>query len=101
MPSIAHVLSEKYKGMEWSFNGEPTSEAEFKKAFTIHKANGVAEPTWVKLQEQLVEMQADYDSKQYQRDRKPEYGSWEDQMDMMYHGTWEAHVQAVKEKFPK
>ena len=49
----------------------------------------------------MAELKADYDSKQYQRDRKPEYGSWEDQMDMMYHGTWEAHVQAVKDKFPK
>jgi len=49
----------------------------------------------------MTELKADYDSKQYQRDRKPEYGSWEDQMDMMYHGTWETHVQAVKEKYPK
>ena len=49
----------------------------------------------------MAELKADYDSKQYQRDRRPEYGSWEDQLDMMYHGTWEAHVQAVKEKYPK
>jgi len=49
----------------------------------------------------LEEVKADYDSKQYQRDRKPEYGSWRDQLDMMYHGTWEAHVQAVKNKHPK
>ena len=53
------------------------------------------------IEAMMVELKADYDSKQYQRDRKPEYGSWEDQMDMMYHGTWEAHVQAVKDKFPK
>ena len=48
-----------------------------------------------------AELKADYDAQEYQRDRKKEYGSWEDQMDMMYHGTWEAHVQAVKDKFPK
>ena len=53
------------------------------------------------IEAMMVELKADYDNKQYQRDRKPEYGSWEDQMDMMYHGTWEAHVQAVKDKFPK
>jgi hypothetical protein len=53
------------------------------------------------IQAKQAELQADYDSKQYQRDRKPEYGSWEDQMDMMYHGTWEAHVQAIKDKYPK
>ena len=48
-----------------------------------------------------AELKADYDAQEYQRDRKKEYGSWEDQMDMMYHGTWEAHVQAVKDKHPK
>ena len=53
------------------------------------------------IEAMMAELKADYDSKQYQRDRKPEYGSWEDQMDMMYHGTWETHVQAVKEKYPK
>ena len=53
------------------------------------------------IQAKQAELQADYDSKQYQRDRSPEYGSWEDQMDMMYHGTWEAHVQAIKDKYPK
>ena len=37
----------------------------------------------------------------YKEKRRPEYGSWEDQLDMMYHGTWEAHVQAVKDKYPK
>ena len=42
-----------------------------------------------------------YANSQYQRDRKPEYGSWGDQLDMMYHGTWESHVQAVKNKHPK
>ena len=53
------------------------------------------------IQAKQAELKADYDSKQYQRDRKPEYGSWEDQLDMMYHGTWESHVQAVKDKYPK
>ena len=53
------------------------------------------------IQAKQAELKADYDSKQYQRDRKPEYGSWEDQLDMMYHGTWESHVQAVKNKHPK
>ena len=53
------------------------------------------------IQAKQAELKADYDSKQYQRDRKPEYGSWEEQLDMMYHGTWEAHVQAVKDKYPK
>ena len=63
--------------------------------------NGTAVISKADIVAKQAELKADYDSKQYQRDRKPEYGSWEDQMDMMYHGTWEAHVQAVKEKYPK
>ena len=106
MPDIAHVLSEKYKGMEWSLNSAPTSEAEFNEGFTIHKANGVAKPTWVKLQEQLAEMQAEYDSKQYQRDRKVEYdklNQFEMQFDDQRDGTttWVDAINGIKEKYPK
>ena len=111
MPDITHVLSEKYKGMEWSLNGESTTEAEFNEGFTIHKANGVAEPTWAKLQEQLAEMQADYDSKQYQRDRQPEYPAIGEQLDLLWHaiddGTLDktsdfyTSLKATKDKYPK
>jgi len=38
---------------------------------------------------------------QYQRDRKPLYGTWEEQLDMMYHGTWKDHVAKVKADIPK
>jgi hypothetical protein len=54
-----------------------------------------------------AELQADYDAKQYQRDRANEYPSWQDQMDMQYHDkkdgttTWEDAVQAVKDAHPK
>jgi hypothetical protein len=104
MPDITHVLSEKYKGMEWSLNGEPTTEAEFNEGFTIHKANGVAEPTWAKLQTQLAELQAEYDSKQYQRDRKPEYPTIEECVHAILDGELDdlqIKRQAVKDKYPK
>jgi len=29
------------------------------------------------------------------------YGSWREQLDMMYHGTWQDHVAAVKSAHPK
>jgi hypothetical protein len=54
-----------------------------------------------------VELQADYDAKQYQRDREFKYPTWEDQLDMQYHDkvdgttTWEDAVQAVKDAHPK
>ena len=44
-----------------------------------------------------------YIATQYQRDRRPEYGSWEEQLDIMYHSMddWKAHCKAVKDKYPK
>jgi len=54
-----------------------------------------------------AELQADYDAKQYQRDRKKAYPDIGDQLDMQYHDkkdgttTWEDAVQAVKDAHPK
>jgi len=59
-----------------------------------------------------VELKAEYEAKQYQRDRTKEpsdggYPYLEDQMDMMWHDkkdgttTWEDAVQATKDKYPK
>ena len=45
MISVTSVLSEKYKGMEWSLVGDPSTESEFDSDFTVLKANGIAEPT--------------------------------------------------------
>ena len=40
-------------------------------------------------------------SKTYADRRKPFYGTWEEQLDMMYHGTWKDHVAKVKTDIPK
>ena len=51
-----------------------------------------------------AELQADYDAKQYQRDRKEAYPTWEDQLDDIYHNGvdgWKATIKATKDKYPK
>jgi hypothetical protein len=104
MPDVTSVLSEKYKGMEWSLNGSPTSEAEFKAGFTIHEAHGVEEPTWSAIQTELTKMQAAYDAKEYQRKRAKEYPAIEDQLDDLYHNGidgWKATIKVTKDKYPK
>ena len=59
------------------------------------------------IQAKLSELQAEYDAKQYQRDRAEEYPDIGDQLDMQYHDkkdgttTWEDAVQAVKDAHPK
>ena len=58
--------------------------------------------------EQITAKQAElktiYDFLQYQRDRKKEYPSIEDQLDDLYHNCidgWKTTIKAVKDKYPK
>ena len=81
---------------------------------TVVTINGDAE-AWdkdgnvVELDESLIKteidkLQADYDSKEYQRKRRAEYPSIEDQLDDIYHNgidEWKKTIKAVKDKYPK
>jgi hypothetical protein len=81
--------------------------------FTIN-ADDINQITWnnettpipkADIEAKMVEVQADYDAKQYQRDRV--YPSIGDQLDMQYwdkiNGTnnWQDAINAVKAKYPK
>ena len=53
-----------------------------------------------------AELQADYDNKEYQRNRASEYPSIGEQLDMIYHAgqggdAFQAAIQAIKDKYPK
>tara|TARA_R110000787_G_scaffold124290_1_gene235334 strand:- start:115 stop:438 length:324 start_codon:yes stop_codon:yes gene_type:complete len=106
MPDVTSVLSEKYKGMEWSLDGSPTTEAEFTKGFKVHNANGFEKPTWTKIQEHLTSMQDAYDALDYSRKRKTAYDEL-NQYELMYDDKvnstdkWGEAITAIKNKFPK
>ena len=57
--------------------------------------------------EKVAELQAEYEAKQYQRDRQKQYPSIADQLDMLYwdkvNGTenWLNSIESVKSRFPK
>ena len=60
-------------------------------------------PTWAEVSKKLEELQADYDAKQYQRDRiYPDIG---EQLDYIFHNgieKWKTDiVQPIKNKYPK
>ena len=45
-----------------------------------------------------------YAAVEYQRKRKEEYPSWEDQLDKIFHSgidAWKADIKAIKDKYPK
>ena len=57
-----------------------------------------------KLSQEIDRLKAEYDSKQYQRDRAVAYPSYADQFDTIYHqgiDAWKAEIKAVKDAHPK
>ena len=69
--------------------------------------SGQEVPSEEVIQAKLNELKADYDSKQYQRDRASQYPSIQEQLDMQYwdavNGTnkWQEAVAKVKTDNPK
>ena len=68
------------------------------------------QPTETEIQAELTRLQAEYDSKQYQRDRQPEYPSLADLADALYWSNQGDNTKldeyyqacaAVKAKYPK
>ena len=72
--------------------------------------NGTAPISKSDIEAKMSELQADYDAKQYQRDRTLQSGGYpfiSDQLDMLYHDkvdgttTWQDAIKAVKDANPK
>ena len=65
---------------------------------------GLTLPTEEQIQAKLSELQIEYNSKQYQRDRASAYPSTADQLDMLYHQGiegWKTEIKKVKDAHPK
>ena len=66
-----------------------------------------AKPSEYEITSEIARLQAEYDSKQYQRDRALAYPSLQEQLDMQYwdsvNGTtvWQDTINAIKAKYPK
>ena len=62
------------------------------------------QPTEAEITAEVTRLQAEYDSKQFQRDRAEAYPSTVDQLDDIYHNGvdgWKATIKAVKDTYPK
>ena len=73
----------------------------------IEWLNGTTPIPVADIQVKMVELQAEYEANQYQRDRAVAYPSIQEQLDMQYwdkiNGTnnWQDAINAVKAKYPK
>jgi hypothetical protein len=69
--------------------------------------NGTTPISKADIEAKMVELQAEYEANQYQRDRAVAYPSIQEQLDMQYwdkiNGTnnWQDAINAVKAKYPK
>lgn len=67
-------------------------------------SDDVAKPSKDAVLAEVARLQAEYDAKEYQRQRAAAYPSIADQLDTLYHqgyDGWKATITAVKEEFPK
>jgi hypothetical protein len=66
-----------------------------------------SKPSREEINAEVVKLQVEWNSKEYQRHRALEYPSIQDQLDMQYHDalngttTWQDAINAVKAKYPK
>ena len=86
-------------------NAEVSVNADDINQITWH--NGTTPISKADIEAKIVELQAEYDALQYQRDRAKKYPSIQEQLDMQYWDsvngttTWQDKINEVKTKYPK
>ena len=83
-------------------NAEATLKGEDLSTITWH--NGTTPISEADILAKQAELQADYEAKEYQRNRASEYPSIADQLDDLYHNGidgWKETIKAIKDKHPK
>ena len=99
MITLVDALVSGWPNTEWSISGINVEYSSL-----IWKSTETPKPSESEIQAKIAELQADYDSKQYQRDRAAAYPSWQDQLDNIFHNgidAWKADIQAIKDQYPK
>ena len=116
MIDVTQAIQALDSNAQFTVSGNPSNETEYKT--DVKYVSGVNENgtaifsdtqtfTWEQVSAKQAELQADYDAKQYQRDRAKQYKPISDQLDMMYWDnvngttTWKDHIAQVKADNPK
>lgn len=93
-----------YVGSEVDFNNDVKLQDDGQGAYIKEWNLDTPQPTEAQLDE--LETQADIYESNLQQDekRKSEYGTWEYQLDEIYHNgidSWKTRIQSIKNKYPK
>jgi hypothetical protein len=81
----------------WTLNGSDYSGLDW-------RDTEQTKPTEAEITAEVARLQAEYDNKEYQRQRASAYPSIADQLDKIYHegiDAWKAEIAAVKQEYPK
>jgi hypothetical protein len=95
---ITRALESLRQGSRWALNGDNYE------GLIWFDENELPSPTEEELLAEVERLKQEYNNNQYQRDRKAEYPSIEDQLDTLYHqgyDGWKASIDEVKNKYPK
>mgnify|MGYP006281315905 CR=1 FL=1 len=100
MRDLTKALQSLYPGSEWTLNVDDYSGLEWLETNTAPK------PSREELENEAERLHTDWISKEYQRQRSPEYPSIGDQLDALFHAgvfppEMAAKIQAIKDKYPK
>lgn len=100
--NLSDALQSLYANTDWTIHNNDYEK------LTFH--NGEIKPSLEELNTEVARLQQDYDSKLYQRQRKPEYPPLQDLADALYwqskgdNSKMQAYLaacEAVKQKYPK
>ena len=95
---ISKAIPNLRPGARWALNGDDYE------GLIWFDENELPPPTEEELLAEVERLRQEYNNNQYQRDRKAEYPSIEDQLDTLYHqgyDGWKASIDKVKSKYPK
>jgi hypothetical protein len=93
---IAKAIKAINNSAEFTVNAEDINQITWLNGTTPIPTNEI-----LAKQQELI---AEYNAKQYQRDRANEYPSIVDQLDDIFHNgidSWKATIQTIKDKYPK
>ena len=97
MTDLTIALFSLYPTAKWTLNGDTYDGLTW-------LSDNVEKPTESVLLAECARIKAEYDAKEYQRQRAAEYPSFADQFGLLYHGgydAWKTAIDAVKTKYPK
>ena len=111
-PELSDAILALRPGCSFSIETTVTSEGRLENVWSSLDWQGGAEPpTEEEAQAKLVELQAQYESTKYRKDRFDAYPKIEEQLALLYDdiaagtdlasGTWKAAIDAVKAQYPR